>query len=107
MKRSSRTELNLMLLLTFTTFILCCSDDVAVAKAPAPTPALGEPMYIMTALQMVLRSLRNILLNYVSWLTIVTNRIILKLVKALCDHHNVSLITVPSAKTRGEWAGVS
>ena len=30
-----------------------------------------------------------------------------KLVKALCADHNVSLITVPSAKTLGEWAGVS
>lgn len=29
-----------------------------------------------------------------------------KLVKALCADHNVSLITVPSAKTLGEWAGV-
>ncbi|CAN1278233.1 40S ribosomal protein S12 [Linum perenne] len=30
-----------------------------------------------------------------------------KLVKALCADHNVSLMTVPSAKTLGEWAGVS
>ena len=30
-----------------------------------------------------------------------------KLVKALCADHNVSVITVPSAKTLGEWAGVS
>lgn len=30
-----------------------------------------------------------------------------KLVKALCAEHNVSLLTVPSAKTLGEWAGVS
>lgn len=30
-----------------------------------------------------------------------------KLVKALCTDHNVNLITVPSAKTLGEWAGVS
>ena len=29
-----------------------------------------------------------------------------KLVKALCADHNVKLITVPSAKTLGEWAGV-
>ncbi|KAL0375947.1 UNVERIFIED_CONTAM: 40S ribosomal protein S12 [Sesamum calycinum] len=29
-----------------------------------------------------------------------------KLVKALCADHNVSLITVPSAKTLGEWAGL-
>ncbi|XP_057452829.1 40S ribosomal protein S12-like [Lotus japonicus] len=29
-----------------------------------------------------------------------------KLVKALCAEHNVSLITVPSAKTLGEWAGL-
>ena len=30
-----------------------------------------------------------------------------KLVKALCADHNVHLVTVPSAKTLGEWAGVS
>jgi len=30
-----------------------------------------------------------------------------KLVKALCADHNVNLLTVPSAKTLGEWAGVS
>ncbi|CAN1303630.1 40S ribosomal protein S12 [Linum perenne] len=30
-----------------------------------------------------------------------------KLVKALCADHNVSLMTVPSAKTLGEWSGVS
>ncbi|KAK9282385.1 hypothetical protein L1049_005302 [Liquidambar formosana] len=29
-----------------------------------------------------------------------------KLVKALCADHNVSLMTVPSAKTLGEWAGL-
>ncbi|CAD5190741.1 unnamed protein product [Musa acuminata subsp. malaccensis] len=28
-----------------------------------------------------------------------------KLVKALCADHNVHLVTVPSAKTLGEWAG--
>jgi ribosomal protein L7Ae-like RNA K-turn-binding protein len=31
----------------------------------------------------------------------------IKLVKALCAEHNVHLVTVPSAKTLGEWAGVS
>lgn len=30
-----------------------------------------------------------------------------KLVKALCAEHNCNLMTVPSAKTLGEWAGVS
>ena len=30
-----------------------------------------------------------------------------KLVKALCAEHNVHLVTVPSAKTLGEWSGVS
>ncbi|KAK0579378.1 hypothetical protein LWI29_025367 [Acer saccharum] len=29
-----------------------------------------------------------------------------KLVKGLCADHNVSLLTVPSAKTLGEWAGL-
>lgn len=30
-----------------------------------------------------------------------------KLVQALCSEHNVNLISVPSAKKLGEWAGVS
>ena len=30
-----------------------------------------------------------------------------KLVKALCADHGVSLLTIPNAKTLGEWAGVS
>jgi small subunit ribosomal protein S12e len=30
-----------------------------------------------------------------------------KLVKALCADHKVNLLSVPSAKTLGEWAGVS
>lgn len=30
-----------------------------------------------------------------------------KLVKGLCADHNVNMMTVPSAKTLGEWAGVS
>lgn len=29
-----------------------------------------------------------------------------KLVKALCADHNINLLTVPSAKTLGEWTGV-
>ena len=29
-----------------------------------------------------------------------------KLVQALCSEHNVNLISVPSAKKLGEWAGV-
>ncbi|KAI4376750.1 hypothetical protein MLD38_014475 [Melastoma candidum] len=31
----------------------------------------------------------------------------IKMVKALCGEHNVSLINVPSAKTLGEWAGIN
>lgn len=30
-----------------------------------------------------------------------------KLVKSLCVEHNVNLMTIPSAKTLGEWSGVS
>ncbi|CAH8386970.1 unnamed protein product [Eruca vesicaria subsp. sativa] len=29
-----------------------------------------------------------------------------KLVKALCADHNINLLTVPSAKILGEWAGL-
>ena len=40
-------------LLIFLVKTLCCSEETVAVEAPAP--ALGEPMDIMTALQMVLR----------------------------------------------------
>lgn len=99
-----------------------CSEDVAPAvEAAAP---LGETMDLMTALQMVLRkSLANgslarglhegakVIEKNVALLCVLAEDCdqpdYVKLVKALCNDHNVSLMTVPSAKTLGEWAGVS
>lgn len=99
-------------------------EDVAVAEAPAPVVALGEPMDIMTALQLVLRKSRahgglsrglhesaKVIEKHAGQLCVLAEDCdqadYVKLVKALCADHNVSLITVPSAKTLGEWAGVS
>ncbi|GMP34483.1 hypothetical protein CsSME_00007328 [Camellia sinensis var. sinensis] len=97
-------------------------EVVVAAEAPAPAPALGEPMDIMTALQLVLRkSLAHggvarglhegakIIEKHAAQLCVLAEDCnqpdYVKLVKALCADHNVSLITVPSAKTLGEWAG--
>ncbi|KAK6121162.1 hypothetical protein DH2020_045083 [Rehmannia glutinosa] len=101
------------------------SEDVPVAEAaaPAPAPALGEPMDIMTALQLVLRKSRahsglarglheaaKVIEKHAAQLCVLAEDCdqtdYVKLVKALCADHNVSLITVPSAKTLGEWAGL-
>ncbi|PWA75721.1 ribosomal protein S12e, 50S ribosomal protein L30e-like protein [Artemisia annua] len=81
------------------------SEDVAVpVEVAAPAPALGEPMDIMTALQLVLRkSLAHG--GLVRGLHGAAKPDYIKLV-ALCADHNVSLVTVPSAKTLGEWAGL-
>lgn len=87
-------------------------------------PALGEPMDIMTALQLVLKkSLAHdglsrglhegakVIEKHAAQLCVLSEDCdqpdYVKLVKALCADHNVNLISVPSAKTLGEWAGVS
>ncbi|PIN26947.1 40S ribosomal protein S12 [Handroanthus impetiginosus] len=99
-------------------------EDAAVVEAPAPAPALGEPMDIMTALQLVLRKSRahgglarglheaaKVIEKHAAQLCVLAEDCdqadYVKLVKALCADHNVSLITVPSAKTLGEWAGTN
>ena len=100
------------------------SEEVAVpAEAPAAAP-LGEAMDIMTALQVVLRkSLAHgglarglhegakVIEKHAAQLCVLAEDCnqpdYVKLVKGLCADHNVSLMTVPSAKTLGEWAGVS
>ncbi|XP_027160211.1 40S ribosomal protein S12-like isoform X1 [Coffea eugenioides] len=96
-------------------------EDVVVAESPAP--ALGEPMDIMTALQLVLKKSKahgglarglheaaKIIEKHAAQLCVLAEDCdqpdYVKLVKALCADHNVSLITVPSAKTLGEWAGL-
>ncbi|GAA0157921.1 ribosomal protein [Lithospermum erythrorhizon] len=98
-------------------------EDVAVVETPGAVPGPGEPMDIMTALQMVLRkSLAHaglakgldegakVIEKHTAQLCVLAEDCdqpdYVKLVKALCADHNVSLITVPSAKTLGEWAGL-
>ena len=102
----------------------CREDAIVETPAPAAAPALGEPMDIMTALQLVLKkSLAHsglarglhegakVIEKHAAQLCVLAEDCnqpdYVKLVKALCADHNVSLISVPSAKTLGEWAGVS
>ncbi|KAI3920422.1 hypothetical protein MKX01_000761 [Papaver californicum] len=101
------------------------SEEAVATPAPAEAsaPALGEPMDIMTALQLVLKkSLAHdglskglhegakVIEKHAAQLCVLAedcNQVdYVKLVKALCLDHNVKLITVPSAKTLGEWAGL-
>ncbi|GKC55975.1 kinase-like domain, phloem protein 2-like protein [Tanacetum coccineum] len=100
------------------------AEDVAVpAEVAAPAPALGEPMDIMTALQLVLRKslahgglvrglhgAAKVIEKHAAQLCVLAEDCdqpdYIKLVKALCADHNVSLVTVPNAKTLGEWAGL-
>ncbi|CAH9121886.1 unnamed protein product [Cuscuta epithymum] len=99
-------------------------EEVAVAVPEAAAPAaLGEPMDLMTALQLVLKKSRahGGLLRGVRQCSkaIGKNKAQLcvladdcdqpdyvKLVKALCAENNVKLISVPTAKTLGEWSGL-
>uniref|UniRef100_A0ACD5X9G2 Uncharacterized protein n=1 Tax=Avena sativa TaxID=4498 RepID=A0ACD5X9G2_AVESA len=93
------------------------------ALAPAPTPVLGEPMDLMTALQLVmkksvahdglvkgLREAAKAIEKHAAQICVLAEDCdqpdYVKLVKALCAEHNVHLVTVPSAKTLGEWAGL-
>ncbi|RWW79087.1 hypothetical protein BHE74_00012664 [Ensete ventricosum] len=103
----------------------CCaltdSEDAVTAEN---APALGEPMDLMTALQLVMKKslahdglVRGLheaakaIEKHAAQLCILAEDCnqadYVKLVKALCADHNVHLVTVPSAKTLGEWAGVS
>ncbi|CAK7346635.1 unnamed protein product [Dovyalis caffra] len=102
-------------------------EEVAVPQAEIPAvgdaPPLGEPMDLMTALQLVLRkSLAHgglsrglhegakVIEKHAAQLCVLADDCnqpdYIKLVKALCADHNVNLLTVPSAKTLGEWAGL-
>ncbi|KAL6334436.1 hypothetical protein AAG906_015625 [Vitis piasezkii] len=70
---------------------------VVAVETSAPAPALGEPMDLMTALQLVIE-------KHAAHLCVLAEDCnqpdYVKLVKALCADHNVSLITVPSATLR-------
>ncbi|KAK6942273.1 Ribosomal protein L7Ae/L30e/S12e/Gadd45 [Dillenia turbinata] len=98
------------------------SGDGAAATETAPAAVLGEPMDIMTALQLVLNKSQShggltrglhegakVIEKHAAQLCVLAEDCnqpdYVKLVKALCADHNVNLITVPSAKTLGEWAG--
>uniref|UniRef100_A0A453LZW5 40S ribosomal protein S12 n=6 Tax=Triticinae TaxID=1648030 RepID=A0A453LZW5_AEGTS len=93
------------------------------APVAAPTPVLGEPMDLMTALQLVmkkssahdglvkgLREAAKAIEKHAAQICVLAEDCdqpdYVKLVKALCAEHNVHLVTVPSAKTLGEWAGL-
>ncbi|RRT71176.1 hypothetical protein B296_00033615 [Ensete ventricosum] len=92
--------------------------------AESSAPVLGEPMDLMTALQLVMKKslahdglVRGLheaakaIEKHAAQLCVLAEDCnqadYVKLVKALCADHNVHLVTVPSAKTLGEWAGVS
>ncbi|GJN21404.1 hypothetical protein PR202_gb08876 [Eleusine coracana subsp. coracana] len=98
-------------------------EETPVAAVEAPTPVLGEPMDLMTALQLVmkkssahdglvkgLREAAKAIEKHAAQLCVLAEDCdqpdYVKLVKALCAEHNVHLVTVPSAKTLGEWAGL-
>jgi small subunit ribosomal protein S12e len=97
-------------------------EAAVVAETPVAAP-LGEAMDVMTALQHVLRkSLAHgwlarglhegakVIEKHAEQLCVLAEDCnqpdYPKLVKALCADHNVKLMTVPSAKTLGEWAGL-
>mmetsp|Transcript_47987 Transcript_47987/g.91710 ORF Transcript_47987/g.91710 Transcript_47987/m.91710 type:complete len:144 (+) Transcript_47987:109-540(+) len=102
------------------------SDGEEVPEVPmeVEAPAPGEPMDIMTALQLVLKKalahdgLSRGLNEAVK--AVERDAALLcvlaqdcdqpdytKLVEALCaEHNNVNIITVPKAKDLGEWAGL-
>ncbi|XP_023007085.1 40S ribosomal protein S12-like [Cucurbita maxima] len=99
------------------------SADEGAVVVEAPAPALGEPMNIETALQLVLRKslahgglVRGLhesakaIEKHAAQLCVLGEDCnqpdYVKLVKALCAEHDVNLMTVPSAKTLGEWAGL-
>ncbi|XP_025800612.1 40S ribosomal protein S12-like isoform X3 [Panicum hallii] len=103
--------------------VLVMGDQESPAAVEAPTPVLGEPMDLMTALQLVmkkssahdglvkgLREAAKAIEKHSAQLCVLAEDCdqpdYVKLVKALCGEHNVHLVTVPSAKTLGEWAGL-
>ncbi|XP_065879149.1 small ribosomal subunit protein eS12-like [Euphorbia lathyris] len=101
-------------------------EEGAVAVPVEVTPQaqpLGEPMDLMSALQLVLRkSLAHgglsrglhegakVIEKHAAQLCVLAEDCnqpdYIKLVKGLCADHGVGLLTVPSAKTLGEWAGL-
>ncbi|XP_041989974.1 40S ribosomal protein S12-like [Salvia splendens] len=100
-------------------------EEPVVVDTPVAVAAstLGEPMDIMTALQLVLKKsmahgglVRGLheaakaIEKHAALLCVLAEDCdqpdYIKLVKALCSDHNVNLISVASAKTLGEWSGL-
>ncbi|KAJ8510512.1 hypothetical protein OPV22_000946 [Ensete ventricosum] len=98
-------------------------QEMAAEEPEKTAPALGEPMDLMTALQLVMKKslahdglVRGLheaakaIEKHAAQLCILAEDCnqadYVKLVKALCADHNVYLVAVPSAKTLGEWAGL-
>jgi small subunit ribosomal protein S12e len=98
----------------------------ALAEKPAAAaaePVLGEPMDILTGLQLVLKKslahdglarglheAAKAIEKHAAQLCVLAEDCnqpdYSKLVQALCSEHNVNLISVPSAKKLGEWVGL-
>ncbi|KAF2301503.1 hypothetical protein GH714_025192 [Hevea brasiliensis] len=103
-------------------FNLINIEEGAVA-VETPAQPLGEAMDLITALQLVLRkSLAHgglvrglhegakVIEKHAAQLCVLAEDCnqpdYVKLVKGLCADHGVGLLTVPSAKTLGEWVGL-
>lgn len=100
-------------------------EAVVVVEPVVATPIVtGDPIDIMIVVQLVLRKTRayddlarglhetaKVIRKHIGQLCVLAEDCdqpdYVKLVKALCVEHNVSLLTVPNAKTLGEWVGVS
>ncbi|GAB2289106.1 40S ribosomal protein S12 [Dionaea muscipula] len=96
---------------------------VPVVAAETPAALLGEKMDPDTALQLVLRKslahggvarglheAAKAIEKHSAHLCVLAEDCdqpdYVKLVKALCADHNCNLLTVPAAKTLGEWVGL-
>ncbi|CAG7869045.1 unnamed protein product [Brassica rapa] len=96
---------------------------VVVPPVAEPAAIIPEDMDLLTALELTLRKARahggvvrglhesaKLIEKRVAQLCVLAEDCnqpdYVKLVKALCADHNINLLTVPSAKTLGEWAGL-
>ncbi|KAH9612022.1 hypothetical protein KSS87_021517 [Heliosperma pusillum] len=98
-------------------------EVVAVAAAVETAAPIGETLDLMTALQLVIKKSMahgglarglhegaKAIEKHTAQLCLLAEDCdqpdYVKLVKGLCGEHNVDLLTIPSAKTLGEWAGL-
>lgn len=114
-------------MIKFYTLLIFFSDEAVVAPVVPPVAeaaAIPEDMDVSTALELTVRKSRayggvvrglhesaKLIEKRVAQLCVLAEDCnqpdYVKLVKALCADHSIKLLTVPSAKTLGEWAGVS